>query len=57
MGKASASECDPDTWFYRLSKERGLLAAVAPKIDSLRREGFYLREEHYRMILKSGSEL
>jgi predicted nucleic acid-binding protein len=42
---------------YRLSKERGFLTAVGPKLDSLRRAGFYLREEHYCTILKSAGEL
>jgi uncharacterized protein len=42
---------------YRLSKERGFISAVAPKLDDLRRAGFWLREEHYRTILKSAGEL
>jgi predicted nucleic acid-binding protein len=42
---------------YRASKERGLIPAVASKLDDLRRAGFYLREEHYRMILKRAGEL
>jgi predicted nucleic acid-binding protein len=42
---------------YRLSKERRLIPAVAPKLDGLRRAGFWLRDEHYRMILQSVGEL
>jgi hypothetical protein len=41
---------------YRLAKERGLLSAIRPKIDDLRRAGFWLRDEHYRMILESIGE-
>jgi predicted nucleic acid-binding protein len=36
---------------YRLAKERRLIPAVRPKLDQLRRAGFWLRDEHYRAIL------
>jgi len=41
---------------YRLAKQRGFVSAIRPKIDELRRAGFWLREEHYRMILESVGE-
>jgi predicted nucleic acid-binding protein len=41
---------------YRMAKQRGLLMAVRPKIDDLRSAGFWLRDEHYRMILESVGE-
>ena len=41
---------------YRLAKQRRFLAAVRPKLDELRRAGFWLRDEHYRMILESVGE-
>jgi len=41
---------------YRLAKQRGFVSAVRPKIDELRRAGFWLRDEHYRMILESVGE-
>ena len=41
---------------YRLAKERGFVRAVRPKLDNLRRAGFWLRDEHYRMILESAGE-
>jgi uncharacterized protein len=41
---------------YRLAKNRGLIQAVGPKLDELRRAGFWLRDEHYRMILDSLGE-
>lgn len=31
---------------YRLAKKRGFVSAVRPKIDELRRAGFWLRDEH-----------
>ena len=37
---------------YRLAKERGFVRAVRPKLDNLRKAGFWLRDEHYRMILE-----
>jgi predicted nucleic acid-binding protein len=42
---------------YRLAKERRLIPAVRLKLDDLRCAGFWLRDEHYRMILKSLGEL
>lgn len=41
---------------YRIAKERRLIPAVGPKLDYLRKAGFWLREEHYRMILRSLGE-
>jgi len=41
---------------YRMAKERHLIPAVGPKLDDLRKAGFWLREEHYRMILRSLGE-
>jgi predicted nucleic acid-binding protein len=41
---------------YRLAKERGLVSAIRPKLDDLRRAGFWLRDDHYRIILKSAGE-
>ena len=41
---------------YRLAKHHRLIAAVRPKLDDLRNAGFWLRDEHYRMILKSLGE-
>ncbi len=41
---------------YRMAKERHLIPTVGPKLDGLRRAGFWLREEHYRMILRSAGE-
>jgi predicted nucleic acid-binding protein len=42
---------------YRLAKQRGLITAVAPKLDELRKVGFWLRDDHYRAVLKSVGEL
>ena len=41
---------------YRLAKQRGLVDAIRPKIDALRRAGFWLSDEHYRLILNSAGE-
>jgi predicted nucleic acid-binding protein len=41
---------------YRLAKQRGFVAAVRPKLDDLRKAGFWLRDEHYRLILDSAGE-
>ena len=41
---------------YRMAKDRHLISAVGPKLDDLRKAGFWLREEHYRMILRSLGE-
>jgi len=41
---------------YRMAKDRRLIPAVGPKLDDLRRAGFWLREEHYRMIPRSLGE-
>jgi predicted nucleic acid-binding protein len=41
---------------YRLAKERRFVDAVRPKLDDLRKAGFWLRDEHYRMILQSVGE-
>ena len=41
---------------YRLAKQRGFVTAVRPKLDDLRKAGFWLRDEHYRMILETVGE-
>jgi len=41
---------------YRLAKDRRMIPAVRPKLDELRKAGFWLREEHYRKILDSLGE-
>jgi predicted nucleic acid-binding protein len=41
---------------YRMAKDRHLIPAVGPKLDDLRKAGFWLRDEHYRMILRSVGE-
>jgi hypothetical protein len=41
---------------YRLAKGRHLIPAVGPKLDSLRSAGFWLRDEHFRVILRSLGE-
>lgn len=41
---------------YRMAKERHLIPAVGPKLDALRKAGFWLRDDHYRMILRSLGE-
>jgi predicted nucleic acid-binding protein len=41
---------------YRMAKQRRCIAAVRPKLDALRTAGFWLREDHYRLILESASE-
>ena len=41
---------------YRLAKQRQFIVAIRPKLDDLRRAGFWLRDEHYRMILESAGE-
>jgi predicted nucleic acid-binding protein len=41
---------------YRLAKQRGLIPAVRTKLDDLRKAGFWLRDEHYRLILDSLGE-
>jgi predicted nucleic acid-binding protein len=41
---------------YRLAKQRGFVKAVRPKLDDLRKAGFWLRDEHYRMVLESLGE-
>lgn len=42
---------------FRLAKQRGLILTVAPKLDALRSAGFWLRDDHYRIILQSAGEL
>jgi predicted nucleic acid-binding protein len=42
---------------YRLAKEKGFVPAVAPKLAELRAAGFWLSDEHYRMILQSIGEV
>jgi uncharacterized protein len=44
------------TGIYRLAKQRGLIEGLAPKLDELRGAGFWLRDDHYRMILNSVGE-
>ena len=41
---------------YRMAKDRHLIPAVGPKLDGLKKAGFWLRDEHYRMILRSVGE-
>jgi len=41
---------------YRMAKDRHLIPAVGPKLDGLRKAGFWLRDEHYQMILRSVGE-
>jgi predicted nucleic acid-binding protein len=41
---------------YRMAKDKHLIPAVGPKLDSLRKAGFWLRDEHYRTILRSVGE-
>ena len=41
---------------YRRAKQKGLIPAVAPKLDALRQAGFWLRDDHYRAVLKSVGE-
>jgi hypothetical protein len=41
---------------YRLAKEKRLIPEVGPKLDELRAAGYWLREEHYRMILRGVGE-
>src|ERR1017187_10177011 len=41
---------------YRLAKERGFVKAVRPKLEDLRKAGFWLRDEHYRMVLENLGE-
>jgi uncharacterized protein len=41
---------------YRLAKQKGLIPAVAPKLDALRHAGFWLRDDHYHAVLKSVGE-
>ena len=40
----------------RLAKQRQFIAAIRPRLDDLRRAGFWLRDEHYRIILESAGE-
>jgi predicted nucleic acid-binding protein len=42
---------------YRMAKQKGLVSAVRPKLDELRTAGFWLREEHYNIILRSAGEM
>ncbi len=44
------------TGVYRLAKQRGLIERLAPKLDELRSAGFWLRDDHYRIILNSVGE-
>jgi predicted nucleic acid-binding protein len=44
------------TGIYRLAKQRGLIERLAPKLDHLRNVGFWLRDDHYRLILESVGE-
>jgi predicted nucleic acid-binding protein len=39
-----------------MAKDRHLIPAVGPKLDGLRKAGFWLRDEHYRTILRSLGE-
>ena len=42
---------------YMLAKDDGLIDAVAPKLDALRKLGFHLRDTHYELILRKTGEL
>jgi hypothetical protein len=44
------------TGIYRLAKQRGLIERLAQKLDELRSAGFWLRDDHYRIILTSVGE-
>ncbi len=44
------------TAIYRLAKQRGMIPAIAPKLDALRKAGFHLRDDHYALILKRAGE-
>lgn len=56
----AAGACDANVirtpGIYRMAKDRRLISAVGPKLDSLRKAGFWLRDEHYQMILRSVGE-
>jgi predicted nucleic acid-binding protein len=41
---------------YRMAKDRHLIPAAGPKLDGLKKAAFWLRDEHYRMILRSVGE-
>lgn len=41
---------------YALAKDRGLIAAVKPRLDVLRRNGFWLGEAEFQRILKEVGE-
>lgn len=41
--------------YYR-AKQQGLIQAIRPKLDALRASGFWLRDEHYRKILRQAGE-
>jgi predicted nucleic acid-binding protein len=41
---------------FRMAKEKGLISAVRPKLDALRKAGFWLRDEHFRLILERAGE-
>lgn len=41
---------------YRLAKQKGLIEAVAPKLDDLKQAGFWLSDDHYRAVLKNVGE-
>ena len=42
---------------YMLAKDEGLIGAVGPKLDALRKLGFHLRDTHYELILRKAGEL
>ena len=41
---------------FRLAKQKGLIPTIRPKLEALRKAGFWLREEHFRIILESAGE-
>ena len=42
---------------YVAAKKHGLITTVRPKLDGLRSAGFWLADEHYRVVLERAEEL
>src|ERR1035441_2480347 len=59
--KQPDSASESDSWsnlegLFQGGCQRQFIAAIRPRLDDLRRAGFWLRDEHYRIILESAGE-
>jgi predicted nucleic acid-binding protein len=56
LAKAAGCNVIRTPGVYHLAKQHRIIAALRPKLDALRTAGFWLRDDHYRIILESVGE-